>query len=448
LNTASLGEDVDLFAQEVGIERQVATAPDIPQTVQHGQTSATTALDGEILVHLHNVGDVHGTLGDWVGKRHSGLWIEGFSISPQPVTEGVKFEYRAIYGSNASSAWVSSGSFCGTRGKAIPLHGLSVRLMDNDAGKYQCEYSATFVDGTESGSIGSEGICVAESFAPLEAFCIRITQQHPGSEKSDFQVRRLILPDVMQHLPSPHSIAIANGLSTDPDNPLAISDNIRFLFHCFTNRSGSNYLENSIAAAGLTPRGGEFFNAETVLHVCGKLGITSFHEYFCHIVESKSKSELFFGKFAAEHIALLIRSGILDRIITRSKFILLQRLDKLAQAVSLAIAEQTQQWAWYAAPQRSADELQFSAQRIGEHLDTIVLQEHALWQFFSTNGIVPIVIHYETFVQQPQAAVDLVAMQLGVPSAPIDIGQIELRKQATEINDLWRARFLSESQRK
>jgi LPS sulfotransferase NodH len=405
--------------------------------------TAMTALSGRVVVHLHNVGDVDGDLGDWVGRRHSGLWLEGFSITPQPAAEAIKIEYRAFYESNVSSPWMSSGSFCGTRGKARPLLGLSTRLLDNDAEKYQCECSATFVDGTESGPIGPEGICAAESFAPLEAFCIRITQRNDVPEKPDFQGRRLILPDAMTRLAS--SVAIANGLSTSPDNPLAVPANSRFLFHCFTNRSGSNYLENIITAAGLTPRGGELFNAGTVLDVCGKLGLTSFHQYFSHMVETRSKSGLFFGKVAPEQIKLLLLAGILDRIITRSDFIMIQRLDKLAQAVSLAIAEQTQQWAWYITPQLPADKLRFSAKRIGELLDTILFQEHALWQFFASNGIIPVVIHYEALVRDPQAAVDLVAMQLGVPSSPIDVGQIELRKQATGINDLWKKQFLLES---
>jgi LPS sulfotransferase NodH len=265
-----------------------------------------------------------------------------------------------------------------------------------------------------------------------------------GPERLDVQGRRLILPDVMRRLPSSHTATTANGLSIDRDNPLVIPGNSRFLFNCFTNRSGSNYLENIVAAAGLTPRGGELFSAWTVLDACGKLGFRSFHEYFSYIVETNSKAGLFFGKISSEQIMLLLRSGIMDRIIARSYFIMVQRLDKLAQAVSLAIAEQTQQWAWYVTAQVSADKLRFSAERIQELLDAIILQEQALWLFFGSNGIVPIVFHYETFMREPQAAVDLVARHLGVPISPIDAGRIELRKQATEINDHWRERFLRE----
>ena len=35
-----------------------------------------------VLVHVQNVGDVDGRIGDWIGMRGGGRWIEGFCIMP------------------------------------------------------------------------------------------------------------------------------------------------------------------------------------------------------------------------------------------------------------------------------------------------------------------------------------------------------------------------------
>ena len=49
------------------------------------------------------------------------------------------------------SPWVEGGKFCGSRGMALPLLGLSVRLKGTAAKAFECSYSATFVDGSAVG---------------------------------------------------------------------------------------------------------------------------------------------------------------------------------------------------------------------------------------------------------------------------------------------------------
>jgi hypothetical protein len=39
-------------------------------------------LPARVVAHVQNVGDLEGNLGDWLGERRSGRWIEGFRITP------------------------------------------------------------------------------------------------------------------------------------------------------------------------------------------------------------------------------------------------------------------------------------------------------------------------------------------------------------------------------
>ena len=246
----------------------------------------------------------------------------------------------------------------------------------------------------------------------------------------------------MLRLASPNRDAIRARLPLRAPDALSIPAETRLLFLCFTNRSGSNYLGNVLAAAGLTHNAEEYFNADLVIDTCASHRLASFQHYFSHVVRTGSRHGTFLAKVAAEHLVLLVQSGILDQLLSQSHFIVIERSDKLAQAISLSIAEQTQQWAWYLPSVIPESELSYSAHRIAELIDVITEQEVATWRFFGLNGIVPLTINYESLIEHPQATVDRIADQVGLPRAVIDPSRIELRKQATALNELWRELFL------
>ncbi len=130
---------------------------------------STDPPQGVVLAHLHDIGDVEAGLGDWIGARSSGLWIEGVQITPQLGIERNEIEYQAVLGVDQLSPWVQGGEFCGTRGMSLPIRGLGVRLRGAAAERYECACSAAFADGTERESVTSGDVCSAASLAPLEA---------------------------------------------------------------------------------------------------------------------------------------------------------------------------------------------------------------------------------------------------------------------------------------
>ena len=118
------------------------------------------------------VGDVEGTIGEWVGVRGGGRSIEGFRISPPTGLSEGDFEVRAVLGRDWFSPWLPGGSYCGSRGLALPLRGFCVRLRPEAAARYDLAISARFVDGAEAGPFGSDQIVAAPGLAGLEAFQI------------------------------------------------------------------------------------------------------------------------------------------------------------------------------------------------------------------------------------------------------------------------------------
>ena len=133
-----------------------------------------TARPVDMLAHIQTRGDVGAMLGEWLGERGSGHWIEGFVVSPREAIGVQDIEYQGVLGRGWLSPWTEGGEFCGSRGMALPLLGLRVRLRGAMNETHMCEVSASFTDGSSAGPVLDGAACEADSLAPMEAFQIRI----------------------------------------------------------------------------------------------------------------------------------------------------------------------------------------------------------------------------------------------------------------------------------
>ena len=140
----------------------------------------------EITAHVQGRGDVPGAFGEWIGTRGSGAWIEGFGLSDVGAIAAGEVEYQGVLGKGWQSPWVTNGKFCGSRGMALPLLGLNLRLLGAAAKEHKLRYSATFVDGSEVGPIEEGQACEAPSLAPLESFRIELVlkSEQPAAAKT------------------------------------------------------------------------------------------------------------------------------------------------------------------------------------------------------------------------------------------------------------------------
>ncbi len=135
----------------------------------------------EVLAHVQARGDITVRLGEWMGEKGSGRWIEGFAIAPEGVAPA-DVEYQAVLGKGWLSPWVEGAQFCGSRGMALPVLGLRVRLRNDISKTRALRVEASFVDGSSAGPVGDGEVCESPSLAPLEAFRIEVM---PRGEAAD-----------------------------------------------------------------------------------------------------------------------------------------------------------------------------------------------------------------------------------------------------------------------
>ncbi|MCE2565574.1 hypothetical protein [Komagataeibacter sp. FNDCF1] len=152
------------------VVRLAGTAPRVAPAATAAPAHAEA---GSMVAHIQRRGDVKVPLGAWMGQEGSGQWLEGFVIGPASGMAMADLEYQAILGQDWFSPWVEGGQYCGSRGMALPLLGLRVRLKDMAARNFTCRVEASFTDGTRMGPVEDEPL-MAPSQAPLEAFRIEI----------------------------------------------------------------------------------------------------------------------------------------------------------------------------------------------------------------------------------------------------------------------------------
>jgi hypothetical protein len=138
------------------------------------QVTPADLASAEIAAHIQRRGDVVASIGEWMGEKGSQRWIEGFSIAPRSEIGREDIEYQAVLGRGWLSPWSEGGQYCGSRGMALPILGLRVRLKGEAASTHTVRISASFTDGSTAGPVDGSRTCEAESLAPLEAFQVEL----------------------------------------------------------------------------------------------------------------------------------------------------------------------------------------------------------------------------------------------------------------------------------
>jgi hypothetical protein len=139
----------------------------------------------DIIAHIQRTGDTGRAFGEWVGTPGSQMAIEGFSLTAPKDLEPGDLTYQAVLGRGWMSPWSESGQFCGSRGMALPILGLRVKLSAEAAKRYELRYSATFLDGTKLENLGSEDSCETPTLAALEAMLVELTPKAEGTALTD-----------------------------------------------------------------------------------------------------------------------------------------------------------------------------------------------------------------------------------------------------------------------
>ncbi len=153
--------------------RQLLAGGDMPVAQALGQPPAPVRMD--VMAHIQTRGDVGAKFGERLGIQGSQHWIEGFAIAAPEGVSPADLSYQGVLGRGWLSPWVEAGEYCGSRGMALPLLGLRVRLTGEAAAKYDLTCAASFIDGVSIGPVGSDETCESESLAALESILITLT---------------------------------------------------------------------------------------------------------------------------------------------------------------------------------------------------------------------------------------------------------------------------------
>ncbi|MCB8883499.1 hypothetical protein ACELLULO517_24845 [Acidisoma cellulosilytica] len=250
----------------------------------------------------------------------------------------------------------------------------------------------------------------------------------------------LIIPDDLQGLERYHRAVLPDLFGEDP--PVEqVDPSIRFFFLCFTNRCGSNFLAELVAANGRLNRAEEVYNADTVTPHVQERGFKSFAGYMNFLCGRLQRSKWFCSKISLEQLLMLTETGVLDQIIDRSQFLVLERQDRLAQAISLLVAVQNQQWTSAHQARMPDEALVYSRAVIDEQMAEIGAQNAGFQRFFEANGLTPKTLTYEAVVQSPLTQLQDIGAWLRVGGLEASVASLPIHRQDSPIKQTWRTYY-------
>lgn len=167
---------------------------------------------------------------------------------------------------------------------------------------------------------------------------------------------------------------------------------------------------------------------------------TDFSTYLSEIIRIRTSPNGVFGtKMHAVQMIEALKAGAIQKYLPGVKFIFLKREDVFAQAVSFAIARQTDQWTSHG---EVVNEPVYDWDMLRDCLNGILSSYKAWGQFFAGNRIQPLALTYEGIQADPQKAVAAVAGLLDVPFEGADSEEpLFYQRQGGQRNVEWVQRF-------
>jgi hypothetical protein len=122
-----------------------------------------------LMAHVQGRGDVPADGEGWIGDAKGPRSIEGFSVSFGNAALNRQISYRSLAQDGTPQPAAPGGAYCGTRGRAAPLHGFLIEPAAGDAEVPRLDYEGIFLDGFASGKLAPGAPCRSPRGAPLVA---------------------------------------------------------------------------------------------------------------------------------------------------------------------------------------------------------------------------------------------------------------------------------------
>ena len=209
-----------------------------------------------------------------------------------------------------------------------------------------------------------------------------------------------------------------------------------------TRRSGSHMLGHLMLATGRLGSPLEYLQPSNLGAWQERLGTDSPAATVRALMARRSSADGWFGvKAHWPHVEAALADPELVAALDVRDWVRIVRRDKVAQAVSLVIAGQTGAWISFVRARRRPE---YDRDAVASALRSVHAADAAWDQFFAASSADPYVVVYEELLADPDAVLAGVCERLGVP-APTEPVRAATERQATDVNEEWRARFLAET---
>ena len=260
------------------------------------------------------------------------------------------------------------------------------------------------------------------------------------SNSHEERTSHLAVPPALATLDRYHRDALAKLFGVSPPHS-PMNPSLKFLFLCFTNRCGSNYLARLIASSGVLNVPEEVFNASTVQEHAQRRALRSLHDYINFLDHHLARSGWLTAKLGIEQMVMLTEAGILDEISSRTKFLHIERQNTVEQALSRVIATQNNLWTSQHVATIPDEKLVYSRADVDAQRASIAFENTAFRRFFAYNGLLPRVVGYEDLRESPDEHLSQIGSWLGFERFVADPTAIGIHRQESDIKRAWLQRY-------
>ncbi len=214
-------------------------------------------------------------------------------------------------------------------------------------------------------------------------------------------------------------------------------------------RSGSTYFCRLLGQSGLLGTPSEVLNPGFDLKgFKNRFKASSPADYIAELISRRTaKSGVFGLKAHFENFEGFLKEypALLD-VLSPVTYIYINRRDRVAQAVSMARALQTNQWSSQG-QEGKKPELRYNRELIANAMKEVELQDAGWLNWFKANNITPFRLTYEDLLADPAGTVQRVVEHLGVQDAERDEVKVPpVEKQGDDTNQEWIERFRRETE--
>lgn len=242
---------------------------------------------------------------------------------------------------------------------------------------------------------------------------------------------------------SPQEEKIAAGLAAmRHEGPPRVNGPLLLL--CFTNRSGSNLLREYLRSTGRVAGLAELLNPLAIVGQAPRIGVKTLPDYIAHHAGRAGPKAVWGMKAHAWQLAMLLRANIGAMFSGGLRLVHISREDRVAQAVSHLIAQQTRRWT-SAQPDDPAETVAYDRAQISQYLIGAARANEQITLLASLAGLPRLPVSYEDLTTEPAAVVTRIGAFLGHDlSGWHPPTETDLARQADVRNEAFIARFRAE----